>query len=259
MNIAAAERHLREAQIHMARGNARRCRAALDQGLQLAAGSGTSVEAGLLVRSAQLTAYDFDSAVALDAARTAMSAASCIGVFVADAELAVGTAMYVTGSEDCIRRFAAVRRAATAGGTLDLAFEAWLWQSGASQAFGDPRKAIALAESLAEAACVQRKHLWANRARWAAARCRWLAFGEARHAVDVLSSLRPSRALGLERPQILADLALALSDTGETDEAYRMLDRSAREADTGLTRGVAAYYLAEVEWAAGRPSRPERG
>ena len=241
----------------MARGNARRCRAALDQGLQLAAGSGTSVggRTARQVGAADRVRGDFDSAVALDAARTAMSAASRYS------ERSSPTPSSRWG-RPCT---SPDQRTASAASPLSVV----------------PRRPEARSISPSRLGCGNPalRRPSATHAR----RSRWLNRWRRPHAYNgsisgqpcplgrravPMARLRRSTArrrrpfeppsvasTGLERPQILADLALALSDTGETDEAYRMLDRSAREADTGLTRGVAAYYLAEVEWAAGRPSR----
>jgi DNA-binding NarL/FixJ family response regulator len=205
--------------------------------------------------SAQLLAWEYDSEKSLAAAQLAADAARDIGAFGVDAQLILGQALLVSLSESCIDAFRRARRAAQACGNVELEFEAGSSEAAALQMFGRSRAAIRLSDALYRAASARGKKSRAQHAAWSRVRMRWLAFGDVERTVGLLRAMLPWRALGLHRPQMVADLALALADAGEVEEARAMLARARATADTRWTAGVAAFFRAELEWAAQKPAR----
>jgi DNA-binding NarL/FixJ family response regulator len=82
-----------------------------------------------------------------------------------------------------------------------------------------------------------------------------LAFGEVGPAVAELRALLDHPGLGLNRAQVIVDVALGLADLSRPEAARRALARAARVADTPWTQGVVAWGRAEVEWGSGRADR----
>ncbi len=253
--LDAAAACLRRAEVSFARGEAGRCRRALDDGLALAAGSGTPVEAGLLLKSAQLLAWEFDPARSLAAAQHAATVARRAGAYLPEAELIVGQAFYVAEDERCIPRFRAARQLAAKAGRLDTYFEAWFGEAAALEMFGRMRESLALAEAIEREARARGKLIWTHQAEWTIAHARWLSTGEVEPAIASLRRLAGLRTMSLHRSHVLAELALVLADGGEVDEARRVIARAEAEADTTWSRGVAAFYRGELEWSAGRAGR----
>jgi DNA-binding NarL/FixJ family response regulator len=205
--------------------------------------------------SAQLLAWDYDSEKSLAAAQLAADAARDIGAFGVDAQLILGQALLVSLSESCVEAFRRARLAARSCADVELEFEAWSSEATALQMFGRSRAAIRISDAIHRAASERRKRFWAQHAAWSCVRMRWLAFGDVERTVRLLRAMLPWRALGLHRPQMVADLALALADAGETDEARAMLARARATANTRWTAGVAAFFRAELEWASRRSAR----
>jgi DNA-binding NarL/FixJ family response regulator len=202
----------------------------------------------LLLLAAELTAWNFDPDESVAAAREAVAAARRARAYTAEAEYVLSQALLVRGSPSCIRRAAAARRMAAATGRPDLELEAWSLQLAALQMFGQAQTCARVARLLHRAAAQRGKPIWEQRARWTIARVRWLADGELADSGAALVSLVDSRALGLRRPQLLADLALVLADSGESERARHVLSRARRAANTAWTAGVAASFSAELEW-----------
>jgi DNA-binding NarL/FixJ family response regulator len=249
------ERFLQRARVAFARGNRAACSRFLEEGLALVRGSGLPVEAGLLVQVAQLTAWDYDPATMRAAAVKALAAARAHGAFLADAELVAGHSLMVAGSEGSIEHYAASAAAASAAGDLDLELEARGSLSGALHAFGRCAEAYDAAEVLWRSAAAKGKTYWERHGAWVCARIDWLSTGNVNRAVPALRELARSGSIGLHGPQLVADLALALADAGEADDARRVIRDARRVADTRWTAAVAAFYHAEIEWAAGQPAR----
>jgi DNA-binding NarL/FixJ family response regulator len=249
------ERFLQRARLAFARGNRAACSRYLDEGLALVRGSGLPVEAGLLVQLAQLSAWEYDPAAMQAAASEALAAARAHGAFLADAELLAGHSLMVAGSEASIEHYAAAVAAASAAGDVDLELEARGSLSGALHAFGRCAEAYDAAEELWRDAAARNRGLWERHGAWVCARIDWLSTGNVNRAVPALRELASSGSIGLHRPQLVADLALALADAGETDDARRVIRDARRAADTRWTASVAAFYHAEIEWAAGQPAR----
>jgi DNA-binding NarL/FixJ family response regulator len=249
------ERFLQRARLAFARGNRAACSRFLDDGLALVRGSGLAVEVGLLVQLAQLTVWEYEPAAMRAAALEALTAARAQGAFLADAELIAGQSLMVSGSEASIAHFAAAADAASATGNLDLELEARASSSGALHAFGRCAEAYDAAEVLRRLAAAEGKKLWERQGAWLCARIDWLSTGDVNRAVPALRERVRSGSIGLHGPQLVADLALALADAGETDDARRVIRDARRAADTRWTAAVAAFYNAEIEWAAGQPAR----
>ena len=249
---AGGEKFLERARVHLARGNAERCRAEVDGGLELARGSGLPAEAGLLVVNAQLEVWRFDPASAVAAARLAAVTARRVGAFVAAAELTLGQALYVAESRKCLAQFRRARRAAADSGESDIEFEAWAAEAAALQIFGRSPDAIKVSEWIHEEAKRRGKHIWADHSRWTIARLGWLAGGHTDAAIREFRRLEGSHLLGLHGPQFIGDLALALADFGDIDTARETVKTAVDAANTLWTVGVTAFYRAEIEWASGR-------
>lgn len=254
--LADAASCLARARIQYARGDAGRCRTQIDAGLRLVEGSGTSVEAELLVEAARLTSWNADPALTLEAALRAHRAAVLSGASIDNAALVVGMAHYMAGSEECFRWWKRARRASRGQPSAsDVYFEAAYFAAGGFFAFGQGNRSVRFAEALTRVAAAGRKPRYEVLAAWLAARGRMLAHGELERAAAELAVLLERPGLGLNRPHMVADLAFCLADIGRPDEARRIVRKSAKEADTGFTRSSASAYMAEIEWAAGRPGR----
>ena len=254
---ARARRFLDRGRVELALGNAIACRRAITDGLAVARGSSTPVEVGLLIVRAQLTAWDADEAATTAAARSAAALAARVGAFRGRAEYVLAQALYVSNSKTCIRKFARARSFAKAEGDLDGELEAWFAEAVTISMFGDAANAIGLLRALREKSSSTQKPMWESQATWAEARVRWLAFGQMDNAVDAFRRLSKGRGLGLHRPQVLVELALAHADRGEIDLARAALARSrvVGADDTQWSRSINAYYQAEIDWADGQLAR----
>ncbi len=235
-----------------ARGDARRCEHYLEQGLA-ASCADEPVRVALLVLAAQLTGWESDEEKSRAAAASALTAARAVGAFVADSELVTGQALFLAGSPMCLGHYRAAARVAAKECDHDLEFEARASDAGALFAFGDAAGAIASAAMLEHDADAAGKTRWARESEWRRARIEWLAGGAPEQAIATFKRLARRRVVGLHWPQLLGDLALALADAGEIDDARRRIRDASRAADTHWTRSVAAFYRAEIEWAAGKP------
>ncbi len=169
--------------------------------------------------------------------------------------MTLGHALYVAHDEACLAVFRRARRAAAAAGRTDAVLEAWNWEAAALQMFGRARQSLVAYEQLERAAREHGKRLWVDQAAWSAARTRLLAFGEIQPALTEMRRMAGRRTLSLNRPQLLADIAVSLADTGEADEARRFLGRAESEADTSALRMMLTSYRAEIELASGRAGR----
>lgn len=253
-----AETLLRHARIDLARGDAAGCRGAIDEGLALVRGSDTPVEAGLLLVEAQLTAWTGDGIATLAAAERAAGVARRAKAFTAWSEYVLGQALYVNLSVDCLRHFERARARAAESGDGDLELEAWLTEAAALHLFGRSRESLEISVAVERLASERRKLIWKHLAAWMTARTTWLAYGDAEEAATAFRGFLDKRGLGLHRPQLLGDLALALADSGEADGARGIISSAARTAMTDWTDAASAYYRAEIEWASGRVARSLR-
>lgn len=255
MDGERAERYLQQARVAFARGDATRSRIYLGKGLAEAGGSNEPVEVALLILAAQLTAWEFDPIKTQAATRAAVRAARRIRAFVADAHLVRGQALYVQGSPACVRHYRAAAAAASETGDLNLEFEARAAEASALQALGDSAAAIKSARKLERDATAAGKTFWARDSERRRIRIAWLSSGQPAPAILGLKRLARQRNVGLHRPQMLGDVALALADAGEIEDARRAIRNAAQAADTRWAEGISAFYRAEIEWAAGNPQR----
>jgi DNA-binding NarL/FixJ family response regulator len=253
--LQEAESCLARALVHYGRGETGRCRTQLRAGLELARGSGTAVEARLLIEEARLSVLEWDPPAVLAAALEAASAARAAGAHLAEAELVLGQALYVNLSPACIARYRSARRAARRAGNAPTELDAVVWLSAALHAFGRPLLALRAGEYGARRATALHKPMQEAHARWGVARIRLYAFAELDRAIGELTQLRDHPALGVGRPQLEADLAVALADAGRLDEARTRIAHAASLAHAPAMRGAVAWARSEVEWTSGRPSR----
>jgi DNA-binding CsgD family transcriptional regulator len=254
---ARAQRFLDRARVELALGNATACRRAITDGLAVVRGSSTPAEVGLLIVDAQLTAWGADEAATMAVARSAAALAARVGAFRGRAEYVLAQALYVSNSKTCVRNFARARSFARSEGDLDGELEAWFAEAVTLSMFGDAPTAISLLKALRETSSSTKKPMWQSRAAWAEARTRWLAYGEIDGAIEAFRRLSKTRELGLNRPQVLAELALAHADRGEIGLARTALARSrvVGADDTQWSRSIDAYYRAEIDWAGGQLAR----
>ena len=147
---------------------------------------------------------------------------------------------------------------AAEAGDGDLELEAWLAEAAALHLFGRSRESLEISKAVESLASERRKLIWKHLAAWMTARTTWLAYGDADVAVAAFRGFLDKRGLGLHRPQLLGDLALALADSGAADAARAIISSAARTAMTDWTDAASAYYRAEIEWASGRVARSLR-
>ena len=254
---ARAQRFLDRARVELALGNAAACRRAITDGLGAARGSSTPAEVGLLIVHAQLTAWDADEAATMAAARSAAALAGRVGAFRGRAEYVLAQALYLSNSKTCIRGFTRARSLAKREDDLDGELEAWFAEAVTLSMFGEAKRAISLLRALRAESSSTKKPMWQRQATWAEARTRWLAYGEIDNAIEAFRRLAKTRGLGLYRPQVLAELALAHADRGEIDLARAALARSnvVGADDTQWSRSINAYYQGEIDWADGQLTR----
>jgi DNA-binding NarL/FixJ family response regulator len=253
--LREAEEFLQQARVAYARGDRDACLRFTQSGLELVAGSSTPVESALLVQLAQVRAWDVDPEESMRAAKAAAALARRTGTFEADAELALGIALYVAYRKECLRHLRRAAKLAAQLGDSDIEFQARLVLGAMLQHMGRSDETIAIGRAVHRDAVARKQHMWAHVSAWTVARTEWLSTGDVVHGVPALRELAGARELGLNGPQLLGDFAVALADAGEVEDARRAIDRARRAARTGFTIAMSAYYMGELEWAAGRADR----
>ena len=161
-------------------------------------------------------------------------------------------------SPRCIRHLTNAREAAARAGDGDLELEAWLAERPPLHLFGRSRESLDISNAVWAAASERRKPIWKHLSWWMTDRTSWSAFGDVDSGVAAFRRLLDKNGLGLHRPQLLGDLALALADSGDAEAARTIVSGAVRAATTEWTHTVSGYYLAEIEWASGRPARSLR-
>jgi DNA-binding NarL/FixJ family response regulator len=244
VSVSAA---LRKARASYRDGDAAACRRHLDVGLA-AAEAGSGAEAQLRAVEVRLLLWDRP---ALEEARAALALAKSSGAPSWEAELALGTALFMAGERRALRHLdRAVAQAPTTG---DRA-EANLLAAAALHSLGDLRKArrrYALAKD--EAARARRKDLVAL-ARYGDAHTAMIVDADYAYAIAELKAVRDA-PVGMLADDLRANLAIALADTGDDERARAVLDEDGALPAVAWGRAVLLYARAEAEWSAGRLER----
>jgi DNA-binding NarL/FixJ family response regulator len=254
-DVAIAAEHLARARVHFGRGEVAKCRAQVQAGLTIAAGTRTEIEVRLLIERSRIGILDGDPVAGVAAGLEASSLARVVGVCTAESELVLGHALAHGGSVASIDRLRLARRMARRAGDIELELEAANVLVTALTIFGMPIQAIRIAELVALRAAAVGKRVAEALALYQVERTRLCAFGDVERGASGLIELCEHAGVSIHRPQLEADIAVALADAGRAQEAWEYFELAAGHADTPWMEGVVAWARSELELTAGRPAR----
>jgi DNA-binding NarL/FixJ family response regulator len=238
---------LRAARASYRGGDAAACRRQLAAGLAAAA-PGSVVEARLRALEVRLLLWD---RAALDEARAALALARRAGAPRWEAQLALGTALFMVGDRASLRHLdLAVAEAPT---IADRA-EAGLLAGAALHSLGELRKARRrFAHAREEASRARRRDLVAL-ARYGDAHAAMMVDADYAYAISELQAAR-REPVGMLADELRSNLAIALADAGDDAGARAVLDEGGGLAEVAWGRSALLYARTEAEWAAGRLER----
>ncbi len=246
---------LRRARVLWQAGDPEGARQAVDDGLTMAAGTGTPVEVGLRVEQLRYPIrVEFDAERALAMATQTVALAEAVGAEEARARTLLGSALLVAGSNDWDRHITAALEQARREGDLDTTFEASNALVAAHMLAGDRTLARRFAtEAAALARTTHRRHweeqftVTANLLALMAGACHEVAaWGRA--------FVRPHLTVAVH--VAYAVHAIALADLGYGRDALGVLAEG-KALPTGDATGASLLRWAEAEtlWLTGQPDR----
>lgn len=253
--VPEAVRQLELARAHFAFGRVSVAAAAVDHGLGLVRGSDSPAEACLAVERAKIlnhATFGIDRR-ALDAAQHAVAVSRRAEAGEAAALLELATARFATGRAGCLRTAEEARRAFLRNRDADATLSASTWIAQMQEGWRHGREARATALATAQLAEREGKRGHAAIARWQLARFRFLGAEVTEPTLAQLRGAIAGQPLGAFRAQAFGELALALGDSGEPEQACEVLDSVAGQEHTEYDDLSRLFYRAELAFLAGRP------
>jgi len=227
--------------------------AAIRAGLDLIGTDPSVTLAELLAEQARLHVWDWDAEQALAVAQEARRVASVVRAAEPETQLNLARARNVAGDPMAYRAFAMAARLARRERRPDLEVEALVGVGGALQTAGRlPECYPWLNAALATA----RQHRLRRRELLAEALKAQVDLNSRGDYEEAIATLRrvlaEEPALMGHVPRARMNLALALADIGEDEEARLLIERHLEMPSSLDERAMAAWIGAEIEWLAGR-------
>jgi DNA-binding CsgD family transcriptional regulator/tetratricopeptide (TPR) repeat protein len=225
-------------------------------GLSLVAGSGSPVEARLLVESVWSRTVEGRLDAAIRLGRDAVRVCGVAGIEKARALCALGLAHLLSSEERQAREcFDDALREAREIGDPALECEAVAKLVNLLNWTGEAVRCRALSRETARRAESLGLRRWQLELEYLDARAAFYSFGDYEHAIAALRQLAAEPALGIHSDEVRADLAAALADVGRDREARALLRRARPEAHSPGSRFLLCAAQIHVEWLSGRSAR----
>lgn len=231
-------------------------RAALAEGLDLVAGTGSEVEVRLRIEQSRLPIFvDCDLAEGVAMARTAFGLAQQTGVDVPRAEYLLGTALAVADEPGGGEHLASALTGARAAGDVHTEFLAGNNLVSQQESAGSQRRARAVALDMINRAAELGLGYWESAMRATVVNLDVHA-GAYHQVVDAAEELLGQPLEARTRDMLIECLGLALTDLGRTNEAIRRLEAEQSTVSADYRgHGQLQWVLAEASLWSGRPER----